>query len=95
MACFLSLSAVDSILTWGVLSIGGTEANWYGLLLGGLPVWAILAIKTVLAGLFAFLIYKYRRRLFKSLNIGMGLVVAFNLFTLAVGAVVIRSVIMS
>jgi len=50
-----------------------------------MPVWGVLSIKLALAGLFAFLVYKYRKSLFKPLNVGMGLVVGVNLFWLITG----------
>jgi len=85
MALFLGLNVADSFLTWRVLSMGGIELNWYKFLMDVMPVWGVLSIKLALAGLFAFLVYKYRRSLFRPLNIGLGLIVAFNLFWLVTG----------
>ena len=92
MIAFLGLNIADSIITWRGLAMGADEFNWYRLLLGSMPLWAILAIKLLLAGLCAFLIYRYRRKLFKPLNIGMGLVVAFNLGVLIIGVVAMTGV---
>ncbi len=85
MALFFGLNIADSLVTWKVLSMGGVELNWYKVLLDVMPVWGVMAIKLALAGLFAFLVYRYRRSLFKPLNIGLGLIVAFNLFWLLTG----------
>ena len=79
MIAFMCLNVADSLLTWRVLNIGGIEGNWYWLLLRSMPVWLLLLSKIALAVLFAFLVYKFRKLLFKPLNIGMGLIVAFNL----------------
>jgi hypothetical protein len=76
---FLSLNIADSIMTWWLLSLGGTEGNWYQLLVGTVPAWAILTLKMSLAVGIAILVYKYRRHLFRLLNIGMGLVAAINI----------------
>ena len=79
MIAFMGLNVADCLLTWRVLNMGGIEGNWYWVLLGSMPLWLILLSKIALAILFAFLIYKFRKSLFKPLNIGMGLIVAFNL----------------
>jgi len=79
LLCFLALNIADSIMTWWLLSLGGTEGNWYQLLMGSVPIWAILALKMSIAVGIAILVYKYRRRLFRFLNIGMSLVVAINI----------------
>ena len=86
MACFLGLNIADSLITWKVLSMGGVELNWYKVLLDVMPMWGMLAIKMGLAGLCTFLVYRYRRSLFKPLNIGLGLIVAFNLSWVVLGA---------
>jgi uncharacterized iron-regulated membrane protein len=79
---FLGLNLLDSVVTWFGIKTGvATEANWFGLL--SLPLWATLSIKLALAGLIGFVVYKYRRKLFKPLNVGLGLVVAFNLLVLS------------
>ena len=79
MIAFMCLNVADSLLTWRVLNMGGIEVNWYGLLLGPMSLWLLLLSKIALAVLFALLVYKFRKSLFKPLNIGMGLIVAFNL----------------
>lgn len=81
---FLGLNIADSIITWQGLSMGALEVNWYNFLLGTIPVWAVLAVKMIIVGLIAFLIYKYKKSLFKFLNIGMTLIVVFNLFSLII-----------
>ena len=77
--CFLGLNIADCAITWWALSMGGIELNWYKYVLGTMPVWGMLSVKMALVGLVAFLVYKYKRKLFKPLDIGMGLIVAFNL----------------
>jgi hypothetical protein len=78
LVCFLALNMVDSIMTWWLLSLGGTEGNWYHLW-SLVPVWAVLTLKMSLAVGIAILVYKYRSRLFRFLNIGMSLIVAINI----------------
>lgn len=79
LVCFLALNVADCVLTWWLLSLGGTELNWYGMLLQSMPTWAVLALKmTIVVGI-AALVYKYRRHLFKYLNIGMGIIVTINI----------------
>ena len=77
LLCFLALNIVDSVMTWWLLSLGGIEGNWYHLW-SLVPVWGILILKMSIAGGVAILVYKYRRYLFRFLNIGMSLVVAIN-----------------
>ena len=77
LLCFLALNIVDSVMTWWLLSLGGTEGNWYHLW-SLVPIWAVLILKMSLVGGIAILVYKYRRPLFRLLNVGMGLVVAIN-----------------
>ena len=84
LLCFLGLNIADTIITWWGLSMGSLEANWYKFLLSSMPVWSVLVFKMALVGLFAFLIYRYRGSLFKFLNIGMTLIVIFNLFSLVI-----------
>lgn len=79
LLCFLALNITDSIMTWCLLSLGGTEGNWYQLLLGSVPTWVLLILKMSIAVGIAILVYKYRRHLFRFLNIGMSLVVAINI----------------
>lgn len=78
IVCFLGLNIADCLITWYILSIGGSEANWLGIM----PIGAALTIKMALATLFAFWIYKYKRRLLKFLNIGLGLIVGYGLVVL-------------
>jgi len=82
LVCFLLLNLADSITTWRALTMGLTELNWYRFLLNTMPVWAMLLLKLGLAGLFAFLVHRYKATLFKPLNIGLGCIVAFNLLSI-------------
>ena len=86
--CFLGLNIIDSIITWQGLSIGASEVNWYNLLFSVMPVQFVLILKMAIAGLFAFLIFRYRKSLFKFLNVGMALIVVFNLFSLIITRVI-------
>lgn len=82
--CFLGLNIIDSIITWQGLSIGALEVNWYAFLFNAIPVQFVLILKMAIAGLFAFLIFRYRKSLFKFLNVGMALIVVFNIISLIV-----------
>ncbi len=84
LVCFLLLNLADSIITFWALAMGLMELNWYRFLLDAMPVWAVLSLKFGLAGLFAFLVHRYKRVLFKPLNVGLGLIVAFNLLSILI-----------
>jgi hypothetical protein len=81
--CFLGLNILDSLVTWRAITSGaGIEVGWYRFLQPSMPIWAILLVKTALVGLIAISVYKHRRPLFKSLNVGMGLIVGVGLVTI-------------
>jgi len=80
---FLGLNIADALITAYALSHGFLEGNWYGYLLGFMPIWGVMLLKTGLACLVAYLIYRFRQTLFKPLNIGMGGIVAFNVLVLS------------
>lgn len=84
LSCFLALNIADSMITWQGVSMGASEVNWYNFLLGAMPIWAVLVIKMAIAGLLGFLVYRHRESLFKFLNLGMTLIVVFNLISLIV-----------
>lgn len=82
LACFIGLNIADCLITWQVISLGGNEINWFGVLF--MPVWGMLLLKMGIAAIVAAWIYRNRRRWFNLLNIGMGLIVAYNLGVLVV-----------
>lgn len=83
--CFFGLNIADCAITWWALSMGGIELNWYKYVLGAMPIWGMLMVKMALVGLIALIVSKHMRRLFKPLNIGMGLIVVFNLLMVLMG----------
>ena len=78
LSVFLILNLADCLMTWYLIYIGGSEGNWYSKLLGVMPVEVVLALKMGIALSIALLVYRYRSRLFKFLNLGMGVVVGIN-----------------
>ena len=80
LLCFLALNVADCILTWWAVLMGGTDMNWYRFLFSSVPIWSVLCLKMCMVGLFVILVYEHKngKFLFRFLNIGMGLVVAFN-----------------
>ena len=82
--CFLGLNIADSVITWQSLSMGASELNWYKFLLSAMPVWSVLVLKMIIVGLVAFLVCRYRKSLLNPLNVGMSLVVAFNLLPIII-----------
>lgn len=82
LSVFLALNVADCLLTWYLLSVGGSEGNWYSRLLGVMPVGAVLTLKCCLALAIGALVYRYRSHLFKFLNAGMGVVVGINMIPL-------------
>jgi len=78
MVLFMGLNVADSAITYFVLNMGGIELNWYRYALEVMPVWAMLTMKMLLAAMVALLVWKWRAKLFRPLNIGMALIVAFN-----------------
>ena len=79
LVIFLGLNVADCVVTYIVLSMGGVENSWYKFILGSVPVWGMLLLKMLLVGLIAMVVYRYKKKLFKPLNVGMGLIVAANL----------------
>lgn len=75
---FVALNLIDIELTWLLLSHGGNELNPVYSSLGSiqlLPITKVILTCLVLLGLGAF----HQFHLLKWLNLGMGLVVAWNL----------------
>ena len=84
MLTFLGLNLVDSLLTVYAFGLGGVELNWYRMLMETIPVWQVMMAKMILAGLCAYFVYRFRPNLFRTLNIGMLVVVVINTITLGV-----------
>ncbi len=84
---FILLNMIDMWLTLFLVKHGGTEANWYAIMLGHSVLFVF--VKTILPLLVVCLLVWYgRAKLFKWLNAGMGIVVLINsigLFSYLIG----------
>ena len=78
---FITLNIADAALTTSALSSGGSELNPFYFALGN-PI-VVLAAKILLVGVIILgLVMSRRLHLLNWLNIGMGLIVAWNVMAL-------------
>ena len=81
--CFLALNVVDCVMTCWLVSNGGVEGNWYRIVFSAMPIWAGILLKMGIVGVIAYWVFRYRRGLFKLLNVGMGIIVMLNMISIS------------